>query len=115
MIAAFQTILTYVVMLTYKQKPVIGKTNLDSAAVPCCVPQGGIMNPLLFVCYVHDMAISFDQDCKSILIICLLSDSRILFLQREEIANTLEKDLENPNIDWLVVISCHFILTKQNA
>ena len=86
MIAAFLTILTYVVMLTCKQKPVIGKTNLDSAAVTCGVLQEGNLGPLLFVSYVHDMAISFDQECKNILIICLISDSRILFLQREQMA-----------------------------
>ena len=53
-------------MLTCKQKPVIGKTNLDSAAVTCGVLQEGNLGPLLFVSYVHDMAISFDQECKNI-------------------------------------------------
>ena len=42
----------------------IGNPYSDSAAVSCGVPQGNIFWPLLFLCYVKDMVISIDPDCK---------------------------------------------------
>ena len=69
------------------------KTYSDSAAVTCGVPQGSILGLLLFLCYVNDMVISIDPDCKLLL---YANDSTILFSHSEsdQIANKLGKVLE---------------------
>ena len=54
----------------------IGKINSDSAVVTCGVAQGSILGPLLFLCYVNDMAISIGPDCK----LLYADDSTIMFL-----------------------------------
>ena len=48
--------------------------------VTCVVPQGNILGPLLFLCYVNDMATSTEADCKLIL---YLDDSAILFAYKD--------------------------------
>ena len=77
----------------------VGKINSDTAAVTCGVPQGSILGPLLFLCYVNDMVISIDPDCKML----YADDSTILFSHRDpdQIANKLGKVLESCS-DWLV-------------
>ena len=78
----------------------MGKINSDIANVTCGVPQGSILGPLLFLCYVNDMAISIDPDCKLLL---YADDSTILFSHKDpdQIANKLGRVLESCS-EWLV-------------
>ena len=90
----------------------VGKINSDTAAVTCGVPEGSIFGPLLFLCYVNDMVISIDPDCKLLL---YADDSSILFSHRnpDQIANKLGKVLESCS-DWLVdnKLSLHLSKTE---
>ena len=58
----------------------VGKVQSDTASVVCGVPQGSILGPLLFLCYVNDMIISIDTDCKLLL---YADDSAILFSHKD--------------------------------
>ena len=73
---------------------ILEKTYSDSAAVTCGVPQGSILGTLLFLCYVNDMVLSIDTDCKLLL---YTHDSKILFSHSypDQIANKLRKNLES--------------------
>ena len=79
---------------------ILEKTYSDSTAVTCGVPQGSILGPLLFLCYVNNMVISIDPDCKLLL---YADDSTILFSHSDPNQNAykLGKVLESCS-DWLV-------------
>ena len=68
--------------------------------ISCGVPQGSILGPLLFLCYVNNMSTSIDDDCKLIL---YADDSAILYTHRDTkvISSKLGKVLENCS-DWLI-------------
>lgn len=68
--------------------------------ITCGVPQGSILGPLLFLCYVNDMSISINSDCKLLL---YADDSTIIFSHKNPdiISNKLGKELESCS-NWLV-------------
>ena len=91
---------------------IVGKINSDIANVTFDVPQGSILGPLLFLCYVNDMVISIDPDCKLLL---YANDSAILFSHKDpdQIANS--EKFSNPAQNGLLIINCLFIWEKQNV
>ena len=87
--------------LQYRHQIVtVGKVQSDTASVVCGVPQRSILGPLLFLCYVNDMIISIDPDCKLLL---YADDSKILFSHKDAavISSKLSKVLESCSA-WLV-------------
>ena len=70
----------------------------ESGIVSCGVPQGSILGPLLFLCYVNDMSISLK--CK----LLLYADDSALIVSGSNpqlIADTLSKELESCK-QWLM-------------
>ena len=69
-------------------------------SISCGVPQGSILGPLLFLCYINDMSISISKQCKLIL---YADDSAILFSHKDPdiISNVLGTELESCS-KWLV-------------
>ena len=63
-------------------------------------PQGSILGPLLFLCYVTDMSISISESCKLIL---YADDSAILYSHKnpDVISQVLGSELENCS-KWLI-------------
>ena len=59
-----------------KQVVSINNECSDFMSISCGVPQGSLLGPILFLCYVNDMQISIDQDCQLVL---YADDSVILF------------------------------------
>ena len=64
------------------------------------MPQGSILGPLLFLCYVNDMSMSISSDCKLLL---YADDSAILFSLKEVhvISDRLGKELKSCS-NWLI-------------
>jgi len=83
-----------------KQMVNVNNTMSDSMKLTCGVPQGSILGPLLFLCYVNDMGISISKSCKLIL---YADDSAILYSHKGPsiISSVLGKELENCS-KWLV-------------
>ena len=75
-------------------------TTSSANSVTCGVPQGSILGPLLFLCYVNDMVTSISDDCKLIL---YADDSTILFSHKDPdyISQKLGHVLESCS-EWLV-------------
>ena len=81
-----------------KQIVVANGTSSESGIVSCGVPQGSILGPLLFLCYVNDMSISVK--CK----LLLYADDSALIVSGSNpqlIADTLSKELESCK-QWLM-------------
>jgi len=78
----------------------VNNTMSDFCDITCGVPQGSILGPLLFLCYVNDMSSSISENCKLIL---YADDSAILFSHKnpDVISKTLGLELENCS-KWLV-------------
>ncbi len=80
------------------QKVKVGDTISGSMPIACGVPQGSILGPLLFLCYLNDMAAS--TKCK----VLLYADDSILLTSDKDpkaITETLSRNLDTCN-DWLV-------------
>ena len=65
-----------------QQVATINGTTSCPCYVNCGVPQGSILGPLLFLCYVNDMFTSVSADCKLIL---YADDSAILFSHKNPV------------------------------
>ncbi|CAL4065468.1 unnamed protein product [Meganyctiphanes norvegica] len=81
-----------------QQVVVANETTSEPGIVSCGVPQGSILGPLLFLCYVNDMPISVK--CK----LLLYADDSALIVSGSDpqaIASLLSKELESCRI-WLM-------------
>ena len=86
-------------------------TNSEPGLVKCGVPQGSILGPLLFLCYVNDMPMSIK--CKLLL---YADDSALLISGKDpqSIARELTNELKSC-YDWLVDINSHYIWVRQRV
>ena len=75
-------------------------TESDPSLVTCGVPQGSILGPLLFLCYINDMELSISSECKLLL---NADDSAILYSNKDPwvISDKLGLELEMCS-KWLV-------------
>ena len=75
-------------------------TESDPSLVTCGVPQGSILGPLLFLCYINDMELSISSECKLLL---YADDSAILYSNKDPrvISDKLGLELEMCS-KWLV-------------
>ena len=81
-----------------KQIVHVNKVDSDPLQTSCGVPQGSILGPLLFLCYVNDIVPSVD--CKLLL---YADDSALLVSDKypQCVADKLSKELESYR-QWLV-------------
>ena len=94
-----------------KQIVTIDNISSNPGSITCGVPQGSILGPLLFLCYIHDMCLSIS--CKLLL---YADDSTLLVCGKdtEEIADILSNNL-NSCSDWLVDNKLSLHLGKTEA
>ena len=84
-------------MTDRRQCTVVGGVSSDFLGVTCGVPQGSILGPTLFLCYVNDMAVSLR--CK----LSLYADDSTLVASGgtgAELAECLSRELKNCG-DWM--------------
>ena len=72
----------------------VNNTMSDFDNIVYSVPQGSLLGPLLFLCYVNDMGISVSESCKLIL---YADDGVILYSHKnpDVISQVLGSELEN--------------------
>ena len=77
----------------------VNSASSDFQRIACRVPQGSILGPLLFLCYVNDMSISTGGKCKLML---YTDNSAILYSHRDPrvISGRLGQELESRS-KWL--------------
>ena len=75
-------------------------TESDTSIVTCGVPQGSILGPLLFLCYINDMELSISPENKLLL---YADDSAILYSHKDPkvISEKLGLELEMCS-KWLI-------------
>ena len=78
----------------------VNDTESDPSLVTCGVPQGIILGPLRFLCYINDMELSISSECKLLL---YADDSAILYSNKDSrvISDKLCLELEMCS-KWLV-------------
>ena len=78
----------------------VNDTVSDPSLVTCGVPQGSILGPLLFLCYINDMELSISHDSKLLL---YADDSAILYSHKDPkvISEKLGFELEMCS-KWLI-------------
>ena len=94
-----------------KQMVVANDVSSETGTVTCGVPQGSILGPLLFLCYVNDMPISVK--CKLLL---YADDSALIVsgFDSKEIADELSRELESCR-QWLIDNKLSLHLGKTEA
>ena len=76
----------------------VNQVESNPMTIPCGVPQGIILGPLLFLCYVNDMSSSVN--CN----LLLYADDSVLFtsgIDPKVISETRSKELESCR-QWLI-------------
>ena len=94
-----------------QQIVIANETRSDPGIVTCGVPQGSILGPLLFLCYVNDMPISIK--CK----LLLYADDSALIVSGSDpqtIADKLSEELESCR-KWLMDNKLSLHLEKTEA
>ena len=94
-----------------KQVVIANDTMSETQTVTCGVPQGSILGPLLFLCYVNDMPVSVQ--CK----LLLYADDSALLVEGKDpnlIAETLSNEL-NSCRHWLIDNKLSLHLGKTEA
>ena len=78
----------------------VNNTSSDFQKITCGVPQGSILCPPLFPCYVNDMSMSISGECKLML---YADDSAILYSHKDPrvISERLGQELESCS-KWLM-------------
>ena len=90
---------------------VVNDVSSEPGIVTCGVPQGSILGPLLFLCYINDMPISIE--CK----LLLYADNSALIVSgfnSKQIGEELSRELESCR-QWLIDNKLSLHLGKTEA